>query len=241
MTSSPHEDAKDWVGAPFLGKGRRVHRAAQGTARSGGFGFSEEITSPRRRGESWGGARSRWRSWSQLGGATFALALVSACTDSEPRVARVPPPSESREAEALIEVSADELFDRIRARDADFVVLNVWSTWCGPCREEFPYVQSVTRSFQKRGVSLMFVSTDFDSERDEAVRFLREQNADLPSYIKVGPDDAFINAVHPEWNGALPATVIFDRNGDRVKSWMGKVKEEELRTSLQELVEAKST
>jgi len=136
----------------------------------------------------------------------------------------------------LIEVTGPELVERIRARGARFVVVNVWATWCGPCREEFPYIQRVTRSFADRGVDLVFVSTDFEAERPAAVEFLEGQGADLPSLVKTGPDEAFIEALSPAWTGALPFTVIFDAEASPVKAWQGRVEEEDLRDTLQELV-----
>lgn len=170
--------------------------------------------------------------------AALALALV-ACTRSEP-VPQVPPPPSPevqalKDAKPFIRVTGEQLIEAVKARDARFVVVNVWATWCGPCREEFPYVQSVTRSFADRGVDLIFVSTDFEEEEDAALEFLSEQGADLPSYIRTGKDGDFIQALNPEWGGALPTTIIFDDQGRRVRAWLGKVSETDLRNALQEL------
>lgn len=182
------------------------------------------------------GARLRWLTG--LTGLVVGVALTGAglagagCRVDDRSTPR------SNEAGPLISVTGPELVERVRARDADYVLVNVWATWCGPCIEEFPYIQRITRSFADRGVDLVFVSTDFDTERDAALEFLRAQGADLPSYIKSGDDQDFINALYPEWSGAMPFTVIFDREGRRVKVWPGKVEAAELQQTLQELVGA---
>lgn len=139
--------------------------------------------------------------------------------------------------EVLIEITGAELVQRIAHSDSDFTLVNVWATWCGPCREEFPYIQSVTRSFEDRGVALVFVSTDFPSEREATLEFLRSQKADLPSYLKMGSDQEFIDALAPEWSGAMPATFIFDARGARVKTWFGKVEQADLRATLRRLTD----
>jgi len=132
----------------------------------------------------------------------------------------------------LVEVTGPEIVERARASDARFTLVNVWATWCGPCREEFPYIQRITRSYADRGVDLVFVSTDFDTERQAALEFLRSQDADLPSFIKVGDDQSFIDALSPDWTGSMPFTVIFDARGQRVKVWQGRVEAEELEAAL---------
>jgi thiol-disulfide isomerase/thioredoxin len=168
------------------------------------------------------------------------LGLLGACSEPVPQAPpSVPPPaSKEQPASHLIGVTGAQLLEAVRARDARYVVVNVWATWCGPCREEFPYIQSVTRAFADRGVDLVFVTTDFDSEREAALAFLREQKADLPSYIKQGPDEAFIEAINPEWSGALPTTIVFDSEGRRVRVWNGKVERADLEQALTELVGA---
>lgn len=163
------------------------------------------------------------------------VGLIVGCPASEPppSVPQVPPKS-SDKAE-LVRLDAAGWKQAVTSQDARYVLANAWATWCGPCREEFPYIQKLAREYRERGVALMFVTTDFDSDASAAVEFLKAQGADLPSYMKVGPDEAFIEAFHPEWSGALPATTIYDDEGHPVRFWAGKVSEEELRSALEAL------
>ncbi len=99
------------------------------------------------------------------------------------------------------------------------LVLNLWATWCKPCVEEFPHLVKLQQTYASRGLELIFISVDDDDARTtQRVRtFLKKMNLHVPSYIKKsGSDEAFINAVHPQWSGALPATFVYNRSGELV-------------------------
>ncbi|MGH7787845.1 MAG: TlpA disulfide reductase family protein [Candidatus Binatia bacterium] len=118
--------------------------------------------------------------------------------------------------------TAAEVLAAVRAADAEAVLVNVWATWCIPCREEFPDLMRLRRAYADQGLKVLFVSGDFSTERAAAAAFLTEQGVDFPTYIKTGDDMQFINAVDPQWSGALPATFIYDRSGTRRHALLGK-------------------
>ncbi len=122
----------------------------------------------------------------------------------------------------LSPITADELMTRART---GATVVNLWATYCGPCRQELPALLRVARAHHKDGLRLMLVSVDFDEQRLTARRFLAAQGFRDTSFIKTGNDQAFINGVEPEWSGALPATLIFDRAGRRIAFWEGAADE----------------
>ena len=125
-------------------------------------------------------------------------------------------------APAPAPATAAQVLDAVRAAQAKVVVVNVWATWCIPCREEFPDLMRLRRDYRAKGVDVLFVSGDFSSERDAAAAFLSEQGVDFPTYIKTGDDMAFINAFDPKWSGALPATFIYDGQGKLRHALLGK-------------------
>lgn len=106
--------------------------------------------------------------------------------------------------------------------DARVTVVNVWATWCAPCREEFPGLLAAAAAHRSDGVRLALVSADFDDARPDVRRFLAEQGWRDTAWIKSEDDMPFINGLHPAWTGALPATLVLDREG-RVRSfWEGQ-------------------
>ena len=54
------------------------------------------------------------------------------------------------------------------------VLLNVWATWCPPCREEMPSIERVHRAFAGQGLAVVAVSIDDPGKEDEIREFVRE-------------------------------------------------------------------
>ena len=103
------------------------------------------------------------------------------------------------------------------------LVVNVWATWCDPCREEFPEIVRLHREMGPRGVEVAAISLDPASAlKTDVVPFLAANAASFRLFIKTaGGDEEFINTVDPGWSGALPATFVYDRDGRLVRSVFG--------------------
>lgn len=125
-------------------------------------------------------------------------------------------------------ISLDDLLQEIQSRRGEVVIVNFWATWCLPCRVEFPELVRFGKEYEDRGVDVVFVSTDFESELPEAARFLREHEVPWVSYVKEGVDFEFIDSFHKQWSGALPATFIYDRQGNLRAFWEGITSYDEL-------------
>ncbi len=123
---------------------------------------------------------------------------------------------------AVEPASAEDILREVRAPGAGAVLVNIWATWCMPCREEFPDLVRMRRDYGDQGFRLILVSADFDSEMQEVLRFLNEQGVDFRTYIKTGKDMEFINSLHEDWTGALPATFIYDGEGRLKHFWQEK-------------------
>lgn len=100
-------------------------------------------------------------------------------------------------------------------------LVNVWATWCGPCKKEFPALLEVARGHAGDGLRLVLVSADFDDQLPSVKRFLAARGVTDTSYIKNENDMSFINALNPKWSGALPATFLYDGEGRLVSFWEG--------------------
>jgi peroxiredoxin len=124
----------------------------------------------------------------------------------------------------------------IRKPGARAVVVNVWATWCEPCREEMPDLVRAYRAHKQDGLRLVLVSADDEDGRAEAEKFLAAQGVDFDSFLKVGDDMTFINGIDPRWTGALPATFVFDERGRVVQFWPRQITHQELTTKLTELL-----
>jgi thiol-disulfide isomerase/thioredoxin len=134
--------------------------------------------------------------------------------------------------------SGAQVLEAVRAKGAKVVLVNLWATWCTPCREEFPDLMRFYRAYEDRGVSLVLVSGDFSSETEAARDFLATQGVDFASYLKSGKDEEFIDAFDPAWSGALPATFVYDSRGQRKHSFLGPITYQSLETEVAPLLAA---
>lgn len=104
---------------------------------------------------------------------------------------------------------------------ADFkgrvVVVNLWATWCGPCKIEMPTLARLQAAYAGKPVTVAAVSTDDDKALAEAKAFIAG-NAPL-AYYGGGSKLAF--QISPPVGG-FPTTVIFDRSGKEVARMSGE-------------------
>ena len=145
-----------------------------------------------------------------------ALWACASATSSAPGVAPTGAIGSSTTAASplLQPVTPAELAAVLRAPGARLSVVNVWATWCEPCVREFPDILRAGREAAPRGVRTVFVSVDFEAERPSAEAFLRGQGVDFTTYVKSGDDQAFIDGLSREWSGSIPATMLFDAQGN---------------------------
>jgi thiol-disulfide isomerase/thioredoxin len=121
----------------------------------------------------------------------------------------------------IVEVGAPEI--KALATAGRPTLVNVWATWCDPCRKEFPAMVKIARAHPN--VRLVLVSADFPEQIAVARRFLAQQGITDTTYMKHGDDQSFINGLDPRWSGALPATFAYDAGGRRVTWWEGAASE----------------
>jgi len=157
---------------------------------------------------------------SALVAAACAAALTGlACGRQVPAPASTPP---------LTPVTATGVMKAVQDARGDVVLVNVWATWCDPCRREFPALLAVERELAGRRFTLILVSADFADQRAKVVQFLAQQRVGFPSYLKDEDDMPFINTLDPRWSGALPATFLYDRTGRLRDFWEGEASYEKL-------------
>jgi cytochrome c biogenesis protein CcmG/thiol:disulfide interchange protein DsbE len=88
------------------------------------------------------------------------------------------------------------------------VVLNVWASWCGPCRAEMPALQRVYAANRARGFVVLGVNSTIQDTEANARAFAREMNVSFP--LVFDRDGAVTTRYHVQ---ALPTTFILDRRG----------------------------
>ena len=134
----------------------------------------------------------------------------SKAVDYERALAAAPPPLARlyADGDVLIEGGAEELQAQIDALAGYPIVVNVWASWCGPCRVEFPDFQQVSAD---RGDEIAFIGVDALDTDPAAENFLEELPLPYPSVTD--PDEQ----VRREYGiRGYPATAFFDADGELV-------------------------
>lgn len=98
---------------------------------------------------------------------------------------------------------------RIAALKGYPVVANVWASWCGPCRFEFPALQKLAARYGKR---VAFLGVNSQDSNDGAATFLKEAPVPYPSYTD--PDKKIADSLGATLG--LPDTAFYDRDGELV-------------------------
>ena len=88
------------------------------------------------------------------------------------------------------------------------VVVNVWASWCGPCREEFPVLQKLSAKYGKR---VAFLGVNSEDAEDAAATYLREEPVPYPSYSD--PDKEIFDSLGGR---GFPDTAFYDSSGELV-------------------------
>jgi len=114
-----------------------------------------------------------------------------------------------RQANRLLPGGKDAYEGRIAALRGYPAVVNVWASWCGPCRFEFPHFQQAAADYGKR---VAFLGVDSQDSDDAAGTFLEEAPVPYPSYTD--PDKDIADSLGATLG--LPDTAFYDRGGKLV-------------------------
>lgn len=108
----------------------------------------------------------------------------------------------------------NELKPLLEKNDDKIYVVNFWATWCGPCVKELPAFEKINKEYASKNVEVILVSLDFPKQvAKKLIPFIAKKN--LQSKVVLLDDvneDVWIKAIDPNWSGAIPATIIYNKN-----------------------------
>jgi len=118
------------------------------------------------------------------------------------------------QANQLLEGGTDAFEARLAELRGTPVVVNKWASWCGPCRLEFPFFQSLA---QRRGAEIAFLGVDSNDAEDAAATFLEQLPLPYPSYLDPDQDVAAVIGAPANF----PATAFYAADGELVHTRQG--------------------
>jgi thiol-disulfide isomerase/thioredoxin len=153
----------------------------------------------------------------------IALVTLVGCAETKPKEVQdqveailVEPTAEvsNRVKEKIPSLDFSELNEFLSKKNDTTYVVNFWATWCRPCIKELPAFEKLTTDYTNKKVKVILVSLDFPDKIDSQVVPFIEKNSIKSKVLLLDDSDAnsWIPKVSENWSGAIPATLIYNRN-----------------------------
>lgn len=123
--------------------------------------------------------------------------------------------TENKSSESKIKVmSFDELQPLLHKSNDTTYVINFWATWCAPCIEELPYFEKLGEKYKDKKLKVLMVSLDFSTQiKSRLIPFIEKNKMKNEVVVLDDPNsNRWIPLVDSEWSGAIPATLIYNKN-----------------------------
>ena len=125
---------------------------------------------------------------------------------------------------SLQPATADDLRTLRKNTSGKLRLVNFWATWCAPCVQEMPEVQTMLRMYGHRAFEVVTVSINYPDERAGALAALTKLHATSSNLI-LGSTDIYtlLGAFDADWNAAVPFTMLINAKGEVVYEHQGVI------------------
>jgi len=114
------------------------------------------------------------------------------------------------------------------------LIVNIWGTWCPPCRRELPDLIAASKKYQSQGVEVLGLNTESENGVT-AVNTIKDSQKTFGITYRcaLGNDELFKQI--PDFN-AVPMTLFFNRQGELQAQWVGQIDEMALEMIIERLI-----
>jgi thiol-disulfide isomerase/thioredoxin len=101
---------------------------------------------------------------------------------------------------------------RLIAESDSVLVISFWATFCKPCVEEIPYLESISKKYSDKKVKVVLVSLDLPNFYPEKIEKFVRKNKYTSQIVWLNETNAdyFCPRIDKTWDGAIPATYIIN-------------------------------
>ncbi len=139
----------------------------------------------------------------------------------------------AKEPVSLETINAEGIKNLLKNESDKLRLINVWATWCGPCVNELPDFMTINRMYRGRDFELITISADKPEKKDKALKTLTNLQASVKNYIfDSGDVYQLIELIDPQWQGALPYTLLVEPKGKKVYSKQGQIDPMEIKKKI---------
>ena len=103
-------------------------------------------------------------------------------------------------------------FDQYKGK---VVFINLWATWCGPCRAEMKSIQKLYDKIDHEQVQFVMLSIDKDVYRDKVISYVKDKRFTFPVYMPSGYLTSQLNVP------SIPTTLVLSKDGKIVAKEVG--------------------
>lgn len=149
----------------------------------------------------------------------LVVLLFSSCQQNTQRSKLI---ASSKNASAAKDVSLEiydfeELKPFLETTSDTTYVINFWATWCAPCVKELPYFEKLYHQYSGKNVEVILVSLDFPNKYESHLKPFMAKNHLKARVIALDDPNSnqWIPQIDPNWSGAIPATLIYNKDKRR--------------------------
>jgi thiol-disulfide isomerase/thioredoxin len=169
--------------------------------------------------------KSSWNT-TRIGLIGSAIILVTAIAytfyqEDRPRLAMSDSASNASLPENVMQASIN-LLDGQKTKLADYsgkvLVVDLWATWCGPCRQEIPHLVEIAKEYKSKGVEVIGLTNEDPEIHSQTVKdFSKEFNINYP----IGWADEEMQIGIMQGRNGIPQTLIIGRDGKVLRHFRG--------------------
>src|ERR1700674_884407 len=149
-------------------------------------------------------------------GIAFVFYLSAAALAGPPEIKAQTP----RDPEVIDAQGYQKLIEHYRGK---LLLVTFWATWCEPCRDEYPMLDELAKQYAPKGLHVVGVNLDDDGDLILMRRFMARYKPVFPNFRKKnGGESDFVQSVLPGWNGAIPASFFYAKDGRQIGHLVGE-------------------
>ncbi|WKD85866.1 Thioredoxin [Polaribacter huanghezhanensis] len=145
------------------------------------------------------------------------MILISSCETKKSKTlsfARKPLETVKQEGIAIEVYNFENFKPFLNQKNDTTYVVNFWATWCVPCVKELPNFEKINEEYSNKKVKIILVSLDFANKiKTQLIPFIQKKGIKSKVILLNEPDaNSWISKIDKDWTGAVPATLIYNKN-----------------------------